>query len=146
MPMAIDTLIFVDKYINHIAIKLFSEISEDDFCKQYDDYKPENYTWFRDEIQKVVDEYTKQGVVFEDVTIQNSHWRIQCYHPEKSPKNPYYDPNRHYNMNDYQEHPELRRCSSRGYFAITPISMATAKTTLSKFKRTVKDCLEGKGQ
>lgn len=146
MPMAIDTLIYVDKYINHIAIKLFSDLPEDSFYKQYDDYKQENYDWLKDEVQKVVDEYKQKGVVFEDITIQQTRWRVQCYHPEKSPKDPYYRPNSMWSKNDSQEHPELRRCSNGGYFSITPISMTTAKNVLSKFKGAAKACLEGKGR
>lgn len=146
MPMAVDTLIYVDKYINHIAIKLFSDLPEDEFYQYYDDYKVENYTWLKDEIKKVVDEYTQKGVVFEDITIQQNRWRVQCYHPEKSPKDPYYDPHRRWNSSDYKEHPELRRCSNGGYFSIIPISIATAKSTLAKFKGAAKACLDGKGR
>jgi len=146
IPMAIDKQIMVDKYINHIAISLFSNISVDEYEKQFNDYKVENYTWLTDEVNKLVEEYSKQGVIFEDVTIQQGRWRIECYHPEKSPKDPYYNSSywNKFGSNDKnKQHPDVKRFNRWGYFSITPISSSTAKSTLSKIKGTIKACMKG---
>jgi len=143
IPLAIDTKILVDKYINHLAISLFSGESLDSYIKEFDDYKEENYDWLKNEVDKLIEEYQKQGVIFEDATVSKNRWRIECYHPEKSKKEPYQ--NSYFNKThiNNKPHPDKRRTCHSGYFSIFPFTMDTAKTTLNKFKNAMKNCLKG---
>lgn len=142
LPLAIDTLILVDRYINHLAISLFSGESLDSYIKKCDDYKEENYEWLKNEVDKLIEEYQKQGVIFEDATVSKNRWRIECYHPEKSKKDPYY--NSLFSRRDINKpHPDRRRTCNGGYFSVFPFTMGTAKTILNRFKSAIKNCLKG---
>lgn len=143
IPLVVDHDIFVDKFINHLAIKLFSDIAYNEYVKVYDDYKPENYTWLKDELEKLQTEYEAKGIIFEDLVIEQSNWRIICYHPNGE-KDPYYRPDSTWGFHKKQNNPEVQRWKNSGYFSIYPISLGTAKTVLSKCKSTMKHALKSK--
>lgn len=143
-PLIIDHDIFVDRFVNSLAIKLFSDIPYEEYVKTYDDYKPENYDWLKAEVEKLQKEYETQGVIFEDITIERGTWRIECYHPNGE-KDPYYNGSPSWGYyGKPQNNPGVKRYRNSGHFAIYPISMNTAKTVLSKCKSAMKHALKSK--
>lgn len=127
--IVIDTLIFIDKFVNLDAINMFAKnYSLQEFDKEFNDYSEENYKILKEEINKIVEEYKEAGVLFQTVSINNSFMYIEYHHPN------YKRPFAQFNIKSYRKH-----------FAVTPISTLTMKNTVKDFKnhmhRFITDCI-----
>lgn len=125
----IDTLIFVDKFINTDAIKLFAnKYTLDEFNEKYNDYSYENHKILEVEIKKLIKEYSDTGIVFDKVDIDERGYYIELHHPL-------------YSVNRISNYPNANEFATKvlsHYFCVVPISKSTMKAKLNDIKRKLK--------
>lgn len=144
-PMVKDTLIYIDDFSNLAAIPLFSDIPKDEYIKEYMDYSADNYKMIEDEWKKFKEEYEPQGVIFTDMSLTKSRFRISFYHPELSPKKT--NNERKYDQYGRRDPnvPEMvpSEWYDGQYFNVQPISTNTAKTIISRTRGALKRLMKG---
>lgn len=125
----VDTLIFIDKFINIDAIKLFAnKYTLKEFNERYNDYSYENHKILEVEIKKLIKEYSDTGIVFDNINIEDRGYYIELYHPL-------------YSVNRISNYPNTKEFATKvlsHYFCVVPISKSTMKAKLNDIKRTLK--------
>lgn len=120
------TNILVDTYNNVEAIALFAKkYIMDDFYNKHNDYSEDNHIILEKELKKLIEEYKKNGIVFNCIQIDKCGYYIEYYHPLYSEK---------IRLGNKEE------CRTRYHvhsFNTIPISKATMKKQIRKIRKSL---------